>query len=117
MNKEEIFEIIKAKLEEQKEHQKQINNLTEIIKLHCLQILKNEKGIEIGSEFYKEKDSWNSETYFKITKIDSHVYSGIGSEITYSLRGTPKKKDCEYSKREMFIKNVSVYFTKGLNQE
>ena len=117
MNKEEAFESIKTKMKDQKFLSKKIEKLSSEINDLCLGILKEEKGLEIGFEFIREKTHWNSAAYFKITKIEPHIYSVIGSEITYSLRGTPKKKDGEYSKREMFIKNISVYFPKGLKDE
>jgi len=111
MNKEERFEIIKTKRDEQKFHIEKIKQKTSEIYDLCLEILAYEENIKIGSEITNINFYGKSKDY-KITIIVPRIYVGDTYQISYELSGNPKKKDGTFSKREESIKNIVIYIPK-----
>lgn len=100
MNIQETFEFIESREKLVKDYERMIIEINQSIKEAALKLLKDQHGIEVGSQYSTKKG------VFKLSKIESTFYKDF---ISYTFTGHPTKKDGKFSKREQYIDYFSIY--------
>lgn len=99
MNIQETFVTIEAAKNQISGFKKEIEKMEMLIKKISLDLLKDQHGLEVGSQCSTKKG------IFQLTKIEPCLYK---KHIDYTLIGNPTKKDGEFSKRGQFIGYLNI---------